>query len=231
VNGRHRHGTIDQMRWQVMIPIRPAGTGKTRLRGATEAALHADLVQALQRDALEAVLRARQASAVSPGSTAGEIAGVHVVTDPQRDADRRRPLPAGVSMIADGGGGLNAALQAGAAALAVLFPGDGIAALVGDLPALTASEFLDVLANAAAVPRGFVADHDATGTTMLLAGPGIALQPQFGPGSAQRHRDSGAVALAAGPGARSDVDTREDLQRCLRLGVGSHTSALVARLL
>jgi 2-phospho-L-lactate guanylyltransferase len=208
------------VRWQVMIPIRPAGAGKTRLRGATTDALHADLVRALQADALDAVLAARDSGVAG-------IAGVHLITDPFA-----HPHPGhDVGVLPDPGEGLNPALAAAAHVLRARSPGDAIAALVGDLPSLTGDAFTDVLAAATAVRRGFVIDHDGTGTTILTAAPGCALDPHFGPDSARSHQLSGAVPLPAAASARSDVDTPQDLQRCLRLGVGAHTSALVAHLL
>ena len=203
-----------------MIPIRPAGSGKSRLRGATADALHAALVRALQADALDAVLATRDQ--VNSG-----VVGVHLLTDPGTHPHPGR----GVGVLADPGGGLNRALAAAAAELAERHPGDGVVTMVGDLPSLTPEQFEAVLVAADTVARGFVADHDSTGTTILTAAPGVTLQPQFGPGSARRHLESGAVWLPAGAGARADVDTPADLQRCLRLGVGAHTSALVAHLL
>jgi 2-phospho-L-lactate guanylyltransferase len=46
----------------------------------------------------------------------------------------------------------------------------------------------------------------------------------FGPDSAQRHRQSGAVELTgAWPGLRCDIDTPDDLLVARRLGVGVAT--------
>ncbi|MDQ1741129.1 MAG: 2-phospho-L-lactate/phosphoenolpyruvate guanylyltransferase, partial [Pseudonocardiales bacterium] len=128
------------------------------------------------------------------------------------------------------GGGLNPALAAAAAELARRFPGDGVAALVADLPALRAADLLAVLRRAPAAGRSFVRDLDGSGTTLLAAGPGEPLAPLFGPDSAQRHLDSGARELAAAASLRCDVDSAADLRRCLQLGVGMLTSQLVAHL-
>ncbi|MCW2665270.1 MAG: hypothetical protein JWN57_232, partial [Frankiales bacterium] len=67
-------------------------------------------------------------------------------------------------------------------------------------------------------------------TTLLAAGPGAELAPSYGPGSLDRHLADGATVLAAAEGLRLDVDTPEDLQRALVLGVGAHTAAAVERL-
>ncbi len=96
------------------------------------------------------------------------------------------------------------------------------AAVLPDLPALTAAALLEVLALA----PGFVPDTAGTGTTMAID---TDLQPVFGPGSAAAFTAGGLPALAAGPGVRCDVDTTQDLARAVGLGVGPHTSAHLAR--
>ena len=105
-----------------------------------------------------------------------------------------------------------------------------MAALVGDLPALRPAELDAALTAAAAHPAAFVADHLGTGTTLLTAGPATTLAPHFGPGSAAAHA-RGAVALSAGPGLRTDVDTAADLARAAELGVGMRTAREVPHLL
>ena len=61
---------------------------------------------------------------------------------------------------------------------------------------------------------------------MLAATPGTALEPQFGAGSAERHRGT-CTELAAGPTLRADVDTGEDLEAAHILGFGPRTRAVV----
>ena len=82
---------------------------------------------------------------------------------------------------------------------------------------------------ALAAGRGFVADAEGVGTTLLAAAPGTPLQPRFGADSARAHRDSGAVALPAPAALRRDVDTPADLREALRLGVGPRTRDVVSR--
>jgi 2-phospho-L-lactate/phosphoenolpyruvate guanylyltransferase len=96
-------------------------------------------------------------------------------------------------------------------------------ALLGDLPALRADELALVLTAAGRHERAFVADRDATGTTLLTAAPGVGLEPAFGPASAARHRASGAIPLNAPASVRTDVDTAADLRTALDLGVGPAT--------
>ena len=214
------------MQWQVLIPLRASGAGKTRLRGATrEASAHPDLVRAIQRDAVEAVLAARELALQAGGSDV-QIAGIHLVTP--------EPPPAwdypGLSVIDDPGGGLNPALTTAAAGLARSSPRDGVLAMVADLPALRPADLLQVLATAAQLPRGFVPDATGSGTTMLASRRPAEFLPRFGAGSAEHHRADGYRRIDAPDGARADVDTADDLQHCLRLGVGEHTAAMLSHL-
>jgi 2-phospho-L-lactate guanylyltransferase len=200
--------------------MKPAALAKSRLRGATSAdANHEQLVRAIQQDTLAAVLGARALDA--------PIAGVHVIAD---QLPWPTPLPADVELVGDAGGGLNAAITAAARLVAHEHPHDGLLAMVADLPALRPAELRQLLLSADSVTRGLVIDAAGTGTTMLLAAPGVDLDPQFGLDSASRHEQSGAVALPAEPGLRQDVDTADDLRRCLRLGVGERTAAMIAHL-
>jgi 2-phospho-L-lactate guanylyltransferase len=125
--------------------------------------------------------------------------------------------------------GLNAALTEAAEYAAAHWPVDGVAAVVGDLPALQPADLAAALTAAAAHQRCFVPDAAGTGTTMLAALPGTQLRPAFGAGSAARHA-AVAVALDAAPGLRCDVDTAADLQAAADLGVGPATAAALSRL-
>jgi 2-phospho-L-lactate guanylyltransferase len=168
----------------------------------------------------------------STASTSAVIAGVYLVAD-GHIADlisaQVRSTYQRIGLLPDNGGGLNAALAHAAAALAHLHPDDGVATIVADLPALRPSELLEVLMHATSVERAFVPDFAGIGTTVLTVAAGHALAPYFGADSAVRHRASGARQLLAGSSVRSDVDTATDLARCLALGVGRRTSAVIAR--
>jgi 2-phospho-L-lactate guanylyltransferase len=85
--------------------------------------------------------------------------------------------------------GLNDAMRWGADAVAGL--GTSRAVLAGDLPALKPAELAEALAVALG-ERSFVADAAGTGTVLLTAPGGVALDPLFGPGSARAHAASGA---------------------------------------
>ena len=196
------------MRWTVLIPVKSLPEAKSRLVGASaDVAAHHRLVQAIRADTMAAVRAADQ------------VARLVLVLD--------RPMTDSVEpTFVQRSPGLNAALAEAAEDAATRWPEDAVAALVGDLPALRASELDAALTLAAGHQRAFVADAAGTGTTLLASSVGVALAPRFGTGSADRHaRD--AVAVEAGPGLRCDVDTAEDLAAAAALGLGPATTALL----
>ncbi len=102
-----------------------------------------------------------------------------------------------------------------------------IVVLQGDLPALQTQELTEAIAAARGSPRSFVADRHGTGTSALFTF-GVALDPNFGSDSAERHRRSGAIELTgAWPGLRCDIDTPDDLIAAQRLGIGSVTAQAI----
>jgi 2-phospho-L-lactate/phosphoenolpyruvate guanylyltransferase len=215
-------GSGNQPAVDLVVPVKPLHAAKTRLRGAAdrgvgEAGAHARLALALAHDTIAAV----RASVL--------VRGLVVVSS---DAVVAAELAAiGVEVVPDGPEpGLNPAYAHGAALLRGRDPGCAVGALQADLPALRPAELDAALAAfLAGSARAFYADADRTGTTLLLAGPGVALDPRFGPGSAQRHRESGAVELTGHwPGLRRDVDTTADLADATTLGLGEHTLAVLS---
>ena len=200
------------MRWVVVVPVKPAADGKTRLAGTLSAASRERLVRAMALDTIVAA------------AAADGVERVVVVTD---DGPLRDLLAESVELVDDPRGGLNAAVRAGVERAS---RGDaGVAVLLGDLPALRASDLSDALSMAAAHDRAVVADADGTGTTVLTALPGLALDPRFGAGSAAAHERAGHVRLAvpAASTARRDVDVADDLAEVQRLGVGPATRAVL----
>src|SRR6185503_19542037 len=154
------------MAWRVLVPLKRPAIGKRRLLGATrDAADHPQLVHAMQLDTLDAVLAV---------TTHPLVAGLSVVAGPLGFR-----LPAEIELLPDAGGGLNAALATAAAELARRYPDAGVAALVGDLPALRPADLLAALGAASDHPRSFVRDLGGTGTTMLAAAAGTSLEPLF----------------------------------------------------
>ncbi|MDQ4012061.1 MAG: 2-phospho-L-lactate guanylyltransferase [Actinomycetota bacterium] len=206
------------MQVDLLVPVKPLASAKTRLRGmagggvgAPEA--HARLVVALARDTLTAATGA-----------AVVRRAVVICSD---DLVRTALAADGIETIPDEpAAGLNPALRYGEAVLRRADPDAMVGALQADLPALRSQE-LDcaVRAGLATGGRTFCTDRTGTGTTLLLTPPGQPLEPCFGPGSAAAHRVTGARELpGCWPGLRCDVDTAADLTVARELGVGRFTS-------
>ena len=202
--------------WSVVVPAKRLAVAKTRLRPLTDRADH----PAAAHEALVLALLADTVAAALSCPLVGEVV---VVTAEPAAAGLAREL--GARPVDDEPhAGLNAALEHGAG-VAV---GDAVAALSSDLPALRPEELAAALAAAAAAPRAFVPDVHGTGTTLLTA-VGTPLRPRFGAGSAQAHRDDGALPLTGTwPGLLRDVDALEDLRAAVALGVGPATADLLA---
>lgn len=210
------------MQWTVIIPVKSLPQAKTRLASSlTDAALHETLVRAIRADTIAAA------------QDADGVARILVVLDTvdaldgATDAHLHEDVPQTCELMVQVEPGLNASLREAADHAAARWPGDGIAALVGDLPALQPHELGSALAAAASTPTAFVADADGVGTTLLTALPGAAFAPEFGAESAVRHARV-AAPVAAAPGLRQDVDTEADLRRAVDLGVGPRTRAAAA---
>ncbi|MFF5179011.1 2-phospho-L-lactate guanylyltransferase [Micromonospora sp. NPDC000316] len=205
---------MSQPRWAVVVPVKRLSAAKSRLRGALSGVPHEELALALAADTLRAVL------------ACPAVAEALVVTDDARVAAVARA--AGARVLPDlPDAGLNAAFRHGAAHTS----GGWVAGLTADLPALRPGELAGALlaAHNSDGVRRFVADAPGTGTVLLAAPPGIALDPRFGVGSAAAHAASGALPLSGDwPSLRRDVDTADDLTTAARLGLGPRTAALLA---
>lgn len=211
--------------WVVVVPVKAADRGKSRLVGHVPAHVHADLVRAMALDTVAAV-------AASPA-----VARVVVVTP---DAEVAKELAgwvrdgAAVEVAPEpehvGTGGVAALREAVAAGVGRVPAGSPVAVLLGDLPALRTPDLTDALRLAAAYDRALVPDADGTGTTLLTAQSADLLEPRFGPGSAAAHRALGCIDLpvAEDSSLRRDVDEPADLDRAVELGVGHRTAAVLA---
>jgi 2-phospho-L-lactate guanylyltransferase len=201
--------------WSVVIPVKVLAVAKSRLAGLADADRRA-LALAMAVDTVAAAVACQRAGAVV------------VVTDDHDVAGEVTKL--GAEVIADrAGAGLNQALIAGAEHAAVRWPGYGRAALLADLPALTASELTVALTEASAAKQTFVADAAGTGTTLYAARPGSAFRPSFGPDSRGLHQQGGAseLNLAGIAGLRQDVDTLADLRAAAAIGLGRRSAAFM----
>lgn len=196
------------------MPVKETTRAKSRLAGFTPDQ-RAQLALAF---ALDAATAARQCAHVR------EI--VAITND-----DRARPAfgDLGVTVVADDpDDGLNPALAHGARQVRQGDRHTHIAAMSGDLPALT-GESLEVAFEAAARPQWFVPDTNGSGTTLLAARAPRLPTPAFGPNSRAAHLGLGAEEVVGSGLAqlRRDVDTVADLRDAVHLGVGAHTSALL----
>jgi len=194
----------------LLLPVKSPARAKSRL-DLPDPGIRAGLVRAFARDVTEAAL------------ACAAVDRVYVVTD---DADLALP---GTTRLADeGAGDLNDALRLAASRVRRHDPAAGLAALCADVPCLLPAD-LDAALTAAPADRWFVADAAGTGTTLLVAAPGVELDPHFGVGSAAAHAASGAVSLTGALATlRLDVDTAADLEQARALGTGAHTSALLS---
>lgn len=205
-----------EVRWGVVVPVKRLAVAKTRL-GAYGDAVRQSLALAFASD----VVAAAQACP--------RVHAVLVVTDDER---ARAVLSAqGARVVPDDpDAGLNPALDHGADLLRITEGTLAVATVSSDLPSLQAADLEAALAAVGPGTRGFVADAAGTGTTLLAAGAGARLAPSYGPGSADRHERSGAVRLPGTDALRRDVDTPDDLDAAVLLGVGARTRALLAEI-
>jgi 2-phospho-L-lactate guanylyltransferase len=218
--GHHsrRAGDVDPRDVGLVIAVKRLAAAKTRLAPVFSAATRENVVLAMLVDtitAASAVAALQAVTVVTPDDVAADAArqlGAEVLADPTPDG---HPDP------------LNNAISAAEAAVRETTP--NIVVLQGDLPALQPQELAEAIAAARAYQRSFVGDRHGTGTAALFAF-GVALDPAFGPDSAQRHRHSGAIELTgAWPGLRCDIDTPDDLLVARRLGVGAVTAQAIGR--
>lgn len=205
------------MHVDLLVPVKPLARAKTRLLGAADGGAgspraHARLALALVRDTLAAAAGAttvRRVIAICSDEVVRAVLAEDRVTTimDQPAAGQNRALRHGEAVLRTGG-------RTGA-----------VGALPGDLPALRPEELDSALRDGlAARARVFCADRSGTGTTLLLAPPGLPLNPRFGPGSAAAHHATGARELAGTwPGLRCDVDTADDLAKARDIGLGHFT--------
>lgn len=176
-----------------MVPVKDLATAKSRLGGVD--ALRQRLALLMAADTIRAL------NAV--------VDRVVVVSEVPGIGSFLRRYGAIAEVLGDPGTGLNGAFTAGEQ-YALAGGAEVVLACVADLPALTAATVRDVVTQLPRPGRGFVPDAEGTGTCMVLAS-GVPLAPAYGVDSAQRHRESGALELAADPAERLDIDGATDL--------------------
>ena len=202
------------LRWVVAVPVKRSAQGKSRLEvpGVDRAAL----ARAIALDTIEAAARCEA------------VLQVVVVSDDPVLARDSATIPA-LRLVPEGDPrGLDAAVATGVEAID---PSGRMprAALLGDLPALRPADLAAALQAAASVDRSVVADAEGTGSTLVTALPGVAWASSFGEGSFARHTSAGCTPLEIPDAStlRRDVDTADQLEAALRLGIGPRTTAVL----
>jgi 2-phospho-L-lactate guanylyltransferase len=212
--------------WHVVIPVKSWATAKSRL--AVPAPDRERLAQAMAQDTVAAVSASRLVSAVTV-----------VVGDRRQAASRALRTADEVVVQPDPAWDVNQALHWAAQHLTAQHltaqhpTGEAafVAVVLGDLPALRPGALDELLTAAAHSEHGvFAPDRHDRGTTALALAHG-PLETAFGRDSAGRHREAGlSEAEALPPVLRCDVDTLDDLQIALALGVGPCTATAVAEM-
>ena len=220
------NGTGDGGGWSVVVPVKRAEHGKSRLD-----------VPGIDRVALA---RAIALDTIAAAAACAAVAQVVVVTD-----DGWMPLHAtgipGLRFVPDSDPpGLEPMFAARFASLSRLDaavargietadPRMPRAALLGDLPSLRPGDLAAALAGAASADRGVVADSEGTGSTLVTARAGVDWVTSFGDGSFARHVALGCVPLEVSDAStlRRDVDTAQQLEEAAALGLGPRTAALL----
>jgi 2-phospho-L-lactate guanylyltransferase len=198
------------MPFALVVPVKTLTRAKSRLTGFPDD-VRRDLVSAF---ALDAAAAAMSCAGVGP---------VAIVTDEPDLAGLARGLGCDV-LPDDGAGDLNRALHR---AVLALRPGGPVAAMLGDLPCLRPGDLEQALG--AVQDKGFVADAEGTGTTLVAVRDPAVFATHFGPGSRSAHLAAGMAEITLElPSLRRDVDTAEDLAAARSLGVGPRTTAVLA---
>jgi 2-phospho-L-lactate guanylyltransferase len=191
------------MRTVAILPVKSFPRAKERLRSGFSPELRRGLAEAMFGDVLAALMRADgidQILVVSAGELARKTAEDH-----------------GVRVIRDAELGHNAAASLGIGA-AVRTGATQVLLVPGDCPALDPEELDALLARQLEPPYAvIVPDRHGTGTNALLLSPPAGIEPAFGPGSCERHRQLAASAgikaeVVEVPSLAIDVDAPEDLE-------------------
>lgn len=205
-------------RFCVLVPVKPTAVAKSRLGPLGDRARQA-LVASFAADTVLAALAATL------------VRQVLVVTDDHALGASLARL--GADVIPDGvADDLNGSLVQAAAEAARRWPELAPAALCADLPCLDPEQLSAALEAASSHAAAFVPDLRGDGTTMVAARSREVFLPRFGTGSRAAHVAAGAHELVEVdvPTLRRDVDTPEDLEDAVALGVGGCTAEVASGL-
>jgi 2-phospho-L-lactate guanylyltransferase len=230
----------------VVVPVKDAAEGKTRLSAALDDLSRAALARAMALDTIAAAAACPAVGAVVVVTSdevvardAAEAGRTAVLQRPgaHDEVPAARLAPAAVVLAPepshDGArSGLDAAAAAGVARARALAPSAPVGVLLGDLPALLPGDLAVALADAERHRRALVADSSGAGTTLLTISDGAPLDSRFGLGSAAAHAALGYVPLDVDPAStlRRDIDLPADLDALRELRPGPRTARLLDRL-
>jgi 2-phospho-L-lactate guanylyltransferase len=212
----------------VILPVKPFDDAKERLATGLAAEQRKLIAEAMVKDVLAALSRAR------------EVDGVVVVSAEPKMTERAKGVADAV--VPDAQTGHSDAAKAGVA-WAIENDFDRVVMLPGDCPLLEPSELDDLIARTREdrIEFAVIPDRMGTGTNALVISPPDAVEPSFGPGSRQRHIAMGLAAARRTaeheiPSLALDLDTADDLMELAeRLADGNHeainTEQAVATLL
>ena len=197
---------LDRLKWSAVIPLKPFAAAKSRLdlrpvegRGKDVRRQRERLARSFAQDTVAALIDSTSVESIVLVTSASDVADEFSGVD--------------AAFIPDSGTGLNGAVRAGTAFARSAWPARAVFAMTGDLPCIRAGDIDQMTLLAELCPLAFVPDRANTGTTVLTALPGFALDPHFGEQSAAAHASSGMSTLpihAMSP-LRSDIDTAADL--------------------
>ena len=188
----------------VLLPVKDFRESKQRLVPALDANSRAKLAQAMLRDVLSVLARARAPQRVVVFTAADEVMQV------------ARPFGFNIA-FEKSVDGHSAAVNQMVEELSAT--SSRILSIAADLPRLVPSE-IDFAFNVASEPITFIPSRDWTGTNGVLFIPPARIAMEYGEGSFRRHLSK---ATAAGirsdvmdlPGIAFDIDTPEDLRAFL----------------
>lgn len=200
--------------WQLVVPVKSRHAAKSRLL-PPKGVSRSELALAIALDTLTAVAEVIPADRLI------------VVTGDDQVAVQLRI--GGARVVDDPGRGLNAAVGAGVERARGFDAGSPVGVLLGDLPALTATDLRTALAACAASESAVVPDESGQGTVLLTHHDSAAIVPRFGHGSALRHAQTATRLDLDLPRLRTDVDDIGSLRTAMRLGLGRHSRAVLER--
>ena len=188
----------------VLLPVKDFRESKQRLVPALDAKARAKLAQAMLRDVLSGLARARTPQRVVVFTAADEV------------MEMARPFGFNIA-FEKSVDGHSAAVNQMVEELSAT--SSRILSIAADLPRLVPSE-IDFAFNAASEPITFIPSRDWTGTNGVLFIPPARIAMEYGQGSFRRHLSKASAAGIRSdvmdlPGIAFDIDTPEDLQAFL----------------